>query len=94
MNREQCLNETSRGEAVALAVAARKFPCSRRGLHPTVATLKRWASAGVDVRNGSRIHLETIRIGRRHYTTLSAIQRFIEALNGLNHPTTAAKNSA
>ena len=87
MNREQCLKEAHRGEAVALALAVQEFPRSRRGLHPSVATLKRWASKGVDLRNGTpRIHLETIRIGRRHYTTPSAIQRFIEALNDPANP--------
>ncbi|MFM7151875.1 MAG: DUF1580 domain-containing protein [Gemmataceae bacterium] len=95
MNREQCLKETDRGEAVAISVAAQKFPCSRRGLHPTVSTLKRWASEGVDLRNGNpRIYLETIRVGSRHYTTLPAIQRFIEALNGPAGSSPSGKNTA
>jgi hypothetical protein len=46
-------------------------------LRPHYSTLKRWAYEGI---NG--VVLETLKIGRRRFTSLQALERFVERLNG------------
>ena len=48
--------------------------------HP--ATVTRWCSQGVQIRDGGRVRLEFVRIGRTLMTSQEALTRFFEALSG------------
>jgi hypothetical protein len=65
-------------ELLTLAMASRQslLPKRRNGKRPHVATLYRWAQRGV-----RGVRLETIRVGGTLCTTVSAIQRFCDALS-------------
>ena len=62
---------------VSLTDAAKQLPRRRAGKRPHVATLYRWASAGV-----RGIKLETIQVGGTLCTSLEALQRFCDRLSG------------
>lgn len=56
------------------------------GEHFNYSTFWRWGTRGVLV-NGKRVYLETTKIGRRRRTTVSAVRRFIDAMNpAASHP--------
>jgi len=61
---------------VSLSQAARRLPPFRsdRPVHP--ATIWRWITEGVRLRDGSRVRLEALRIGGRFVTTVEALDRF------------------
>src|SRR4051794_11991685 len=65
----------------SLAEAARELPRqgNSRGVH--VSTLCRWWRHGVQCGVQGRVKLETVVIGGRRYTSVEAIQRFVERLN-------------
>lgn len=71
-------------QAISLAEATRYLPKGRGGKKLHVTTLHRWCSIGVQASDGSRVILETIRIGGARCTSIEAIQRFCERLTG-NH---------
>lgn len=54
------------------------------------STFWRWGQRGVLV-NGQRVYLETTKIGQRRRTTVSAVRRFVAAMNPVPGP---AKNEA
>lgn len=54
---------------------SKTLPCS-----PHRSTVYKWYKHGVDV-GGRIVRLETVRIGRRRYTTLEAFHRFISQTN-------------
>lgn len=64
------------------AAAARRIPSLRAGRPVAPATLWRWAVAGCLARDGTRVRLETLRIGGSTCTSLEALQRFFAALSG------------
>jgi hypothetical protein len=65
------MNDLLKETLVPLGTAGRHVP-----LTPHRNTLYRWAIHGVD-----GIRLETLRIGKRRYTTLEALGRFLGRLN-------------
>ena len=48
---------------------------------PTADQLHFWWDTGLVAENGSRIFLETVKIGGRRYTSLQAFHRFVAAQN-------------
>ena len=62
-------------QVVTMTEACKLLPCRRRGKKPNVATLYRWANAGV---RGMR--LESIMVGGTRRTSVEAIQRFFDRL--------------
>ncbi len=66
------LNET----LVPIGAAGRYVP-----LGPHLNTVRRWATQGID-----GVKLESVRIGKRRYTTLEAIERFLARLNADKDP--------
>lgn len=62
---------------LSLADAAKRLPQRRGGKRPHVATLYRWASAGV-----RGVKLETLQVGGTLCTSLEALQRFCERCSG------------
>jgi hypothetical protein len=56
---------------ILLTEAARKFPTQ-----PHVATMRRWVREGV-----RGVKLEAVFIGGASYTSIEAMNRFVEALN-------------
>jgi hypothetical protein len=75
--------------------AARQLPKTRigRSLHPN--TIWRWAYRGLKGPNSTVVKLETTKLGGRNYTSVEALQRFFEQLNGKEVciPTDAAEDS-
>jgi len=71
---------------LSLAQAARQLPRLRgatatgKGVHPV--TLWRWAKRGLNAPDGQKVCLEVIRIGGTNCTSLEALQRFIDRLQG------------
>ena len=61
-------------EVLSLTEATKRLPRRRKGKRPHVATLYRWAGAGV-----RGVTLETLRVGGTLCTSLQALQRFCEA---------------
>lgn len=58
-------------DAITLAQAADFLPCK-----PHVATVWRWATHGVH-----GVQLQTWNVGARRFTTLAALEDFLQALN-------------
>jgi hypothetical protein len=91
-------------ECLSLAQAARKLPTLRgariagKGVHPV--TLWRWTKIGLNSPDGQKIRLETVRIGGTNCTSLEALQRFLDRLQGeevpptTNQPRALAKKAA
>jgi hypothetical protein len=77
---------------LSLAQAARRLPQLRgakatgKGVHP--CTLWRWTRNGLNTPDGQRVRLETVRIGNTNCTSLEAIQRFFDRLQGEHVPPT------
>jgi len=64
-----------RDEFLTLSEAAKRLPAKNSGRRLHVAALYRWAS------NGCRgVVLETIHVGGQRYTSLDALQSFLEAV--------------
>lgn len=68
---------TATEELIEFRKAMAHFP----GRKPCIQTGYRWASRGVELKDGSRVILETLNVGGTKYTSAAAIQRFIEAQN-------------
>ena len=67
-------------EVVSLGVATTHLPRRRRGTKPHASTLYRWGKEGVKADDGTRVVLETIRVGRTLCTSVEALQRFCDRL--------------
>lgn len=67
--------DIAKEQVLTLSDATMYFPRRRRGKHPAVQTLYRWAIEGL-----RGIQLETIRVGGTLCTSLEACQRFCNAL--------------
>jgi hypothetical protein len=63
-------------ELLTLAQAAELFPRGKTGAPVTVSAVWRWAQPGRSPR------LETLRVGKRWFTTLAALQEFARACSG------------
>lgn len=64
---------------ISTAAAARYFGDLRGGKAVAPSTLVRWMREGVSLRDGRRVFLEFIEIGRKLCTTHAAIVRFLSA---------------
>lgn len=53
---------------------------------PSFPTGSRWAVTGLRARDGRRVKLESVLLGRRRYTSTEAARRFIAALNAADQP--------
>src|SRR5262245_26237863 len=62
---------------ISLTQASRLCPPGRGGKTPALSCLLRWIMYGVDGPNG-RVKLEGARLGGRWFTSVQALQRFIE----------------
>ena len=67
------------------------LPCAARRLpgHPHISTLHRWRLRGV-----RGVRLETTLVGGKRYTSIEALQRFADQLNGLNNAGRTAQLAA
>jgi hypothetical protein len=65
---------------IPLSVAAAETPPERGGEKTHISTIIRWIIKGAKAPDGTRVHLEAIRLGGRWFTTRQAIQRFAERL--------------
>lgn len=80
--------DLSRDKLIPLAEAAAALPS-----RPSATALWRWWKKGVAV-PGGRVKLETMRIGRRRFTTREAFRRFVESMNADTVPADAEPNRA
>ena len=73
-------------EILSLAQAGRWLPQIRgaratgKGVHPT--TIWRWTHYGVAGPDGEKVLLESLKIGGTRCTSIEALQRFIDRLQG------------
>lgn len=65
---------------IPLARASRLFDS-----RPSVATLWRWMQLGIIGRNGDRVRLRFLMIGKRRYIEPSAVREFVAACNASQH---------
>lgn len=72
-------------ELLTFSEAAKRLPRRRLGKRPHVATLHRWAVAGV-----RGIRLDYVVVGTTRCTTPQALQRFVDALTELDRGDAAA----
>ena len=79
LDRLQVIKEVLGGDGLSLADAAGLVPAFRPGRPTNAATVWRWAAKGVRLPDGTRIKLETCRIGGRQMTSRAALGRFIAA---------------
>ena len=49
---------------------------------PHLSVVHRWRLKGLQAKDGSRVMLETVQVGRHRYTSREAVFRFIAAQNG------------
>jgi hypothetical protein len=66
-------------ERLSLASAAAELPILRGTNRPSRRTLWRWATSGLQTRDGRRIYLETEFVGGTLCTTRAAIDCFVAA---------------
>jgi len=74
--------DTTVETVVPFGQAARRLPSIRSGKPVSPATLWRWSRDGVLARDGSRVRLETVRIGGASCTSIEALSRFFARLSG------------
>lgn len=74
----QVLLEIRDGHALGMADAAHLVPGTKGGT-ANASTIFRWCSDGVRLRNGQRLKLESVRVGKRVMTSGPALERFIMA---------------
>jgi len=72
--------DTSSETLIRLIDARKYLPSTRAGKQLGKAVIFRWASRGC-----RGVVLESIRIGGGKFTSLQAIQRWLDALNSLEH---------
>ena len=80
---EQCL---SFGQAARQLPNVRGARATGKGVHPI--TLWRWAKRGLNAPDGQKVRLEIVRIGGTNCTSLEALQRFFDRLQGEEPPAT------
>ena len=66
-------------DLLTLALAAKHLPNGRAGKSVHVATLHRWAANGAQ-----GVKLETVKIGGIRFTSVQALERFVEACTAGN----------
>lgn len=71
--------DTQNERLLGLSAAARAVP-ELDGEKPTRQAVFRWIRDGLLARDGSRIRLESVRVGRRLATSAEALDRFYRAL--------------
>lgn len=69
--------DLSAEKVISFTEATKLLPRRRAGKRPHVATLYRWANRGL-----RGICLETIQVGGTRCTSIEALQRFFDSLNG------------
>lgn len=88
MNAHNLLDE----ECLSFGQAARRLPSLRgaiatgKGVHPV--TLWRWAKRGLNGPDGRKVRLEIVRVGGTNCTSMEALQRFFDRLQGEEPPQT------
>jgi len=65
---------------LTLHAAAQLLPSNRAGKRVNFATVWRWVLKGVRGFDGSRVHLEAVRVGGRWLTSQEALERFATTL--------------
>jgi hypothetical protein len=75
------LQEVRSGHGVGLAAVAREFPGQTGRVNPS--TVFRWTRGGARANDGSRIKLESIRLGSKILTSWPAVERFVQALSAM-----------
>lgn len=68
-------------KSISLAAAARTLLPQPTGRPLSPASQHRWASRGVLAGDGTRVVLETVRVGRAFFTTESAVRNFLNELS-------------
>jgi hypothetical protein len=68
-----------RGGLLTLQQARHRFT-----IVPSVSTVHRWATAGLQLSNGKRVRLPCQRVGKRWFTDATRIDRFLSLLNSDN----------
>lgn len=77
-------------KAMTLSDVARRCP-GRGGKHTHPATVSRWVSAGIKLRDGRRVRLAATRLGVSVFVTEEALAEFIAAQNEQLAPASGAK---
>jgi hypothetical protein len=85
-------------DSISLADACKLLP-RRRGKHPHLDTVRRWAAHGVSSRTGQTVFLNSFRMGGRTFTRLTWVREFItectgglESANGVDLPPTVSRS--
>jgi hypothetical protein len=78
---------------LTLSQVARLFPPSRGGRPTHVATITRWATVGVPLRDGTRLRLCAVRAPGRWLVTPDAVAEFIDRLTA-DHATSSASSAS
>jgi hypothetical protein len=76
--------DTQSEEMLTLGEAAKRLP-GRSGKRQSIQTMYRWAYKGVR-RNDTWVKLESVLIGCSRYTSVEALQRFVERCNETPEP--------
>lgn len=89
----EILNEVQSGKGIPLSKAAELVPGASGHVNP--CTVFRWAENGCLASDGSRVKLESVRVGGRIFTSAAAITRFLTRLtNGTTVSTPAVRTPA
>ena len=87
----QVLQEIRSGQGIGLAAVGRKFP-GRSGGQTNACTVYRWATNGCRAANGTRVKLETVRVGSRLLTSEPALERFVLRLSETSEQNHSARS--
>jgi hypothetical protein len=74
--------DTATETVLPFSKAAKRVPARRADKPTSPSTLWRWSSTGCLARDGTRVRLETIRIGGSTCTSVEALARFFARLTG------------
>lgn len=67
---------------VTLTEATKRLPTLNESKRLNVSTMYRWVQRGCLSKDGTTVRLETVKIGGTTCTSLEALQRFFDQLNG------------
>jgi hypothetical protein len=73
MTETTIIDEITAGQGIPLAKAARSY-----SIHP--CTIWRWAKEGLPDGRGGRVHLRMVKVGKKFFTTNSAVREFFASL--------------
>lgn len=78
---------------ISFGQAAKRFPPCRQGKPVSPATPFRWAKYGINRPDGTRVKLESIRVGGRWLTSVEALARFCDRLSSSDESTSGPSPS-